>query len=65
MRVEAQGDAAGLAGWLADLEEGQTLVRVRALTISASQPTAPPGHAEQLRAQLVLDAWSSPRRGGD
>jgi hypothetical protein len=63
LQAEVEGDVAGITGWLADLEEGPTLVRIRSLTISASQPTAPSGQAEQLRARVVLEAWSSPPRG--
>jgi hypothetical protein len=62
MRVEAEGDATGIAGWLASLEEGAKLVRVRSLAITAPEPGAPPGQPERLRAQLVLDAWSSARQ---
>ena len=29
LRVEAEGDIAGISGWIADLEEGDKLVRVR------------------------------------
>jgi len=62
MRVEAEGDASGIASWLASLEEGAKLVRVRSLAITAPDPGAQPTQPERLRAHLVLDAWSSARQ---
>jgi hypothetical protein len=62
MRVEVEGDAAGLSGWLASLEEGSKLVRVRSLAVTAPDPTATANQPERLRAQLVLDAWSTARQ---
>jgi hypothetical protein len=62
LRVEAEGDAAGVAGWLADLEEGAKLIRVRSLAISASEPAAPPAQAERLRAEVVVEGWASGQR---
>ena len=40
LRVSAEGDAEGVARWLADLEEGEKLIRVRALAISAPEPAS-------------------------
>ena len=62
LRIEAEGDAAGIAGWIADLEEGVKLLRVRSLAITAPEPAASAGQAERLRAELVVEAWAPGRR---
>ncbi len=62
LRVEAVGDIRGVAAWLADLEEGDKLVRVTDLVISAVDAGAPPAQAEQLRIEAGLVAWSTERR---
>lgn len=61
IRLEAQGDVAGLAGWLAALEKGPKLLAVRELAVSALEPAAPPTQAEGLRAELSLIGWAAPR----
>lgn len=62
VRLDAEGDMAGVAGWLANLEEGEQLIRVRSLTISAPEPAAPPTQAERLRVVLVVEGWATERR---
>ncbi len=46
LHLNAEGDAAGVAGWISDLEEGDKLIRVRSLAISAPEPGAPPTQAD-------------------
>jgi hypothetical protein len=58
LRLEAQADVAGIAGWLAALEEGPTLLVVRELAISALEPAAPGTQAEVLRVELRLAGWA-------
>lgn len=62
LRVSADGDAAGIGGWIADLEEGTRLIRIRSLAISAPEPTAAAGQAERLRVEIVLEGWTGVAR---
>jgi hypothetical protein len=59
LRLELQGDVAGLAGWLAALEEGERLLAVREIQITATNPAAPPSQPETLRAELVVRGWAA------
>ena len=61
LRVSAESDAGGLASWIADLEEGEKLIRVRALALTAPDPNAPPSQAERLRADVIVDGWATRR----
>jgi hypothetical protein len=61
MRLSADGDAAGLGAWLADLEEGPRLIAVQSLAISAPEPGAPGSQPERLHADVVIDGWASLR----
>ncbi len=61
LRVEAQGDVSGLAHWLAAIEEGNHLLAVPSLVISAPEPAASSGQAEALRAELVIVGWAAPK----
>ncbi len=63
LRLEAEGDVTGIVQWLADLEEGDKLVAVDRLTISAAEPGATTAQPERLRAELSLVGWSTPERG--
>jgi hypothetical protein len=64
LRTEAEGDITGIAGWLAALEEGDRLLDVRTLAITAPEPAAAPGQPERLRVQATISAWSAERRRG-
>ncbi|HEY2805462.1 MAG TPA: GspMb/PilO family protein [Gemmatimonadales bacterium] len=61
MRISADGDAGGIGGWLADLEEGPRLIEVRSLAISSPEPAAPGNQPERLHADVVIDGWASLR----
>jgi hypothetical protein len=61
LRVEAQSDVGGLAQWLAAIEEGDHLLSVPRLVISAPEPAASSGQAEVLRAELVIAGWAAPK----
>lgn len=63
LRVEAEGDIAGVAGWLAELEEGPRLLTADELTIVAAEPTAPAAQPELLRVSLTIAGWAAPRGG--
>jgi len=62
LRLEAEGDVEGLAGWIASLEESPRLIEVQSLGISAPEPGASPGQAERLHAELVLVGWGAIRQ---
>ena len=62
LRMEAEGDAAGVAGWFAEVEEGDKLIRLRSLAINAPEPTAPPAQPERLRVTLEVEGWASGQR---
>jgi hypothetical protein len=64
LRLEAQGDIRGVAGWLAALEEGERLLAVREIALSTSEPAAPPSQPEVLRAELVIEGWAAPNGQG-
>lgn len=64
LRVEAELDVRGLAGWLAELEEGQRLLSVHDLSIAAPEPTAPATRAERLRAEFTVVGLSARALGG-
>jgi hypothetical protein len=61
LRVEAQSDVGGLAQWLAAIEEGDRLLSIVVLSISAPAPAASSGQAEVLRAELVIAGWAAPK----
>ena len=61
MRLEAEGDIAGIGGWLAELEEGTSLIRVRSLAVTALEPAAASSQTERLRADLVVEGWAMNR----
>lgn len=61
LRVEAQGDIGGLAQWLQALEEGDRLLTIPELAITAPEPAAPGGQPETLRAELVIAGWAAPK----
>lgn len=60
LRLDAEGDITGIAGWLSQLEAGPRLVTIEQLAISALEPAAPAAQPERLRAELVLVAWNAP-----
>jgi hypothetical protein len=64
LRLEAQGDVRGMAGWLAALEEGERLLAVREISLSATEPAGPASQPEVLRAELLIEGWAAPRGGG-
>lgn len=61
LRVEAEGDITGLAGLLAELEEGVPLLNIPELILSAPEPAAPATQAERLRAELTVTGLRLPR----
>lgn len=61
LRLSAEGDVAGIAGMVADLEEGVKLLRVRSIAISAPEPASPATQPERLRADLVVEGWAGRR----
>ncbi len=60
LRLEAEGDVTGLMQWLADLEEGEKLIALSRLTISAPEPGAGVQQMERMRAEVTLVGWSAP-----
>lgn len=61
LRIDAQGDVGGLARWLSALEEGQRLLAVREIAVTAPEPTAPATRPEALHAELTIVGWAAPR----
>jgi hypothetical protein len=59
MRVEAEGDVAGITAWLATLEEGDKLVSVRSVALGAAEPSAPATMPEKIRADVTFEAWAA------
>jgi hypothetical protein len=64
LRLEAQGDIRGLAGWLVAMEEGERLLAVREIALSAPEPAAPSAQPEVLRAEIVIEGWAAPQERG-
>lgn len=58
VRLEAEGDISGIAGWLSRLEYGPKLLRVTELSLSAPEPGAAPATAEKLRIEVVVTGWA-------
>jgi hypothetical protein len=63
VRAELTGDIRGLAGLLSAIEQGQTLIAVRALSISQPEIGAGDDRAEVLRAELVVEGLMPSTRG--
>jgi len=63
LRLEAESDVAGIMGWLASLEEGDKLIALERLTISALEPGAPREQQERLRVDVQMVAWGASGRG--
>ncbi len=61
LRLEAEGDAEAISGWIASLEESPRLLDVQAVTISAPDPAASPAQPERLHAELVVTGWGAIR----
>jgi hypothetical protein len=59
LRVEAEGDLRGVAGWLAALESGERLVRVSTLRLDAPDAATAAARTERLRVEVVLTAWAA------
>jgi hypothetical protein len=59
LRLEAQGDVAGIAGWLSAIEEGETLLAVRQVQLNSPEPAAPAHQPELLRANLTITGWAA------
>lgn len=64
VRADVTGDIRGLATMLANLERGRTLLAVRELSISQSDPAAGDDHPEVLRANLVVESLLRNQRRG-
>lgn len=58
IRVRAEGDIAALGGWIADLETGALLLRVREGSVTAADPLGPATQAEVLRWEFVVTGWT-------
>jgi hypothetical protein len=63
VRAELTGDIRGLAELLSAIEQSQTLLAVRALSISQPELGAGDERAEVLRAELVLEGLMPSTRG--
>jgi hypothetical protein len=57
VRVELEGDIAGLAGWLAAVESGHPLLAVGALSVVVLDPQASERAPEVLRVEADLTGW--------
>lgn len=55
VRADAVGDVRGVTGFLAALERGPALLAVRELSVSQSEPAAPPDRPEVLRIELTVE----------
>lgn len=64
LRVEAEGDLAGITGWLADLESGPKLVNTASLNLQAPEPGSPASQAERLRLTVTFTAWATVQSEG-
>ena len=56
VRVTGITDVTGLAGFLHQVERGDTLVAVRELSVSQSDPTASDAKPEMLHVDLLVAA---------
>lgn len=59
LRLEAESDVTGIMSWLAALEEGQKVISLERLTLSALEPGAAREQPERLRAELTVVAWGA------
>jgi len=55
VRVNGVCDVAGLAAFLRAVEAGETLLVVRDILVSQSEPTAPEGKPEALRVEALIE----------
>jgi hypothetical protein len=58
VRVEAQGDIAGISHWLATMEEGQPLLTLSGLSLSAPDARGAGDRPEVLRAEVTITGWA-------
>jgi hypothetical protein len=63
VRADLTGDIRGLAAMLAMLEKDQTLLTIRAMSISQPEPAAGDDRAEVLRAEVVVEGLMPSTRG--
>jgi hypothetical protein len=61
LSVSAEGDLAGLAGILRDIEKSRQLLLLKDLTIQAPDPGAPSQRPELLLLDLTISAYYIPR----
>jgi hypothetical protein len=64
VRVECEGDVAGLTALLKALETGDPLLTVSALAVQAPEPWPRPGAPEVLRIELTVAGWYLARDAG-
>ncbi len=62
VRAEATGDVKGIMALIAALERGPTLLAVRQLSITQSEPAAPDTQMEALRAELLVEGLALNRK---
>lgn len=55
VRADATGDVKGVTDFLAALERGPALLRVRELAVTQPEPGAPAERAEALRVEVVVE----------
>lgn len=56
VRVSGTGDVTGLAAFLRDVEANDAPLAIRELTVSQSDPAAPPSKPEALHVDVVVEA---------
>ncbi len=64
VRVEAEGDVRGVAGWLAALEGGEKVLRVASLRVNASDAANTALRSERLRVEVTLVGWAATTHPG-
>ena len=66
VRADVVGDVRGVSLFLATLEHGPVMLRVRELSIAQPEPSAPADRAEALRVELLVEglAFQRPRGTG-
>lgn len=59
MRLEAEGDIAGVTSWLAALEEGEKLITIESLSLSAPEASSSASAQEKIRIDFTVEAWAT------
>lgn len=59
IRIEAEGDMAGISSLLADIEGGEKLMSITTLQIQALEPAATDAQPERLRLSATIEGWAT------